>query len=148
MKRKLFIIGVLFSFIFNVIFIIHLLSYKHSGSDNTAPAFLLNDSQKKKIEEESSGLLNENVKLENGLERCRQDLYNLLNSKETDRKEIEKCITTINDIQKKIQMNTVEQLLIYKKHMTDEQCKCFLKEFGENMNITHKCDENSSCNSE
>ena len=148
MKRKLFIVLFLFSLTFNVVFIFHLLSDRHSSGNSTANAFLLDDSQKKKIAEESSGILSENVKLENGLERCRQDLYNLLNSEETDKKEIEKCITTINDIQKKIQMNTVEQLLIYKKHMTDEQCKCFLKEFGENMNITHKCDENGSCNSE
>lgn len=146
MKRKLFIALFLFSFIFNVIFILHLISDRHSEKVNDAPAFLLNDSQKKKIAEDASGILSENVKLENGLERCRKDLYILLNSEETDRKEIEKCITTINDIQKKIQMNTVEHLLIYKKHMTKEQCKCFLKEFGENMNVHHKCDENCSCN--
>lgn len=144
MKRKLFFLFFLFSFIFNIIFILHLRSDRHSDN-NSMPAFQLNDFQKKKITEESSEIIGENTKLENELAKCRQELYNLLNSDETDKKEIEKCIVTISDIQKKIQMNTVDQLLIYKKHMTKEQCKCFLKEFGENMNVHHQCDENCSC---
>ncbi len=146
MKLKIFFAVFLFSLIFNVVFIVHMFSDRHSGSEGTSPGFVLDDSQKKKITEESAGILDENVKLEGELEKCRQDLYNLLDSKVTDRTEIDKCITAINDIQKKIQLNTVDQLLIYKKNMTKEQCKCLLKEFGDKMNVHHQCSENCSCN--
>jgi len=144
MKKRIFVILFLFSFIFNVIAVVYLLSTR-TDSD-PAHSFFLNESQKQKINKESGDILQENVKLEGELEKCRQDLYNLLNSEDNDRTKIEGCISTISDIQKKIQMNTVEQLLIYKKHMDEEQCRCFLKEFGENMNVHHECDENCSCN--
>ncbi|MEN8221805.1 MAG: hypothetical protein ABFR36_00990 [Acidobacteriota bacterium] len=146
MKKKIFIGFFLFSFIFNVVAVVYLLSLRKIENNEKVHTFQLNESQKHKITRESEGILNENIKLENELERCRQDLYNLLNSENNDRAKIEECITTISDIQKKIQLNTVEQLLIYKKHMNKEQCKCFLKEFGENMNVHHKCDENCNCN--
>ena len=148
MRIKILFSVFLFSLIFNVVFIVHTLSDRHSGVENTSPGFVLDESQKEKITEESAGILEENVKFEGELKKCRQDLYNLLNSEVPDKKEIEKCITTINEIQKKIQMNTVEQLLIYKKHMTEDQCKCFLKEFGDKMNVHHQCDENCSCDKE
>jgi len=145
-KQRILFAVFLFSFIFNVVFIFHLLSVRHSEEGSLGKKFTLNDLQKEKITEESGVILSENLKFEIELKKCRQDLYNLLNSKVPDKKEIEKCITTINDIQKNIQMNTVEQLLIYKKHMTEDQCKCFLKEFGQKMNVHHVCDENCNCN--
>ncbi len=145
MKRKLFFLFFLFSFIFNIVFILHLRSDRHTDNKKL-PAFHLNDFQKKKINEESSEIINDNIKLENELAKCRQDLYNLLNSEDNDKVKIEECINTISNIQKKIQLNTIDQLLIYKKHMDKEQCKCFLKEFGKNMNVHHKCDENCRCN--
>jgi len=145
MKKRIFVLLFLFSFIFNVIAVVYLLSTRTDSEPVQAHSFHLNESQKQKIKNESSDILQENVKLEGELEKCRQDLYNLLNSEDNDRTKIEECISTISNIQKKIQMNTVEQLLIYKKHMDEEQCKCFLKEFGENMNVHHQCDENCSC---
>jgi len=146
MKKRIFLILFLFSLVFNVLAVVYLLSNRSDDKRVHAHSFHLNESQKEKINKESEGILHENVKLESELEKCRQDLYNLLNSEENDRSKIEECINTISDIQKKIQLNTVDQLLIYKKHMNEEQCKCFLTEFGENMNVNHKCDENCSCN--
>jgi len=145
MRRKLLIVVFLFSLVFNTVFVIDLLSGRHFGKPDTDTAIVLNDQQKKLIRHESEWILSDNIKLEDELKRCRQDLYNLLNSESTDRAGIEKCISTISEIQKKIQMNTVEQLLIYKKHMDREQCKCLLKEFGRKMDVHHRCGENCGC---
>ncbi len=146
MRRKILFAVFLFSLIFNIVFVIDLMSDRHLGKAKDGNKIVLTDQQKKKISEESEVILNDNIKLEAELKKCRLDLYNLLNSEQPDKSKIENCINTISEIQKKIQMNTVEQLLIYKKHMNKEQCKCFLKEFGEKMDVHHKCDENCNCN--
>ncbi len=143
MRLKIFIIIFLFSVIFNVVFVIHLQSDRQKSKHSHDKCFVLDKEQEKRIKEESEEILNQNSKLEKKLNKCKQDLYDLLNSDENDMKEIEKCITTLNEIQKNIQINTVKHLLIYKKNMTKEQCKCFLQRFGENMDLNQRC--NGDC---
>ncbi len=101
MKKSTFIILFLFSFVFNVIAVVYLLSIQTDSEPAQARSFHLNESQKQKINKESSEILEENVKLEGELEKCRQDLYILLNSEDNDRTKIEECISTISNIQKK-----------------------------------------------
>jgi len=147
MKKKFFALLFLFSVVFNGVAVVYLLSSKKNAAPAQIRTYHLSESQHQKIRKESEGFLKENRQLEKELEICRQDLYNLLNSEESDRGKIEDCITAISSIQKKIQMNTVEQLLIYKKHLDEEQCRCFLKEFGTQMKVHHSCDENCGCGS-
>ncbi len=146
MKRKLWIIIFLFSLTFNVVFILDLLSERHSNIDSVSGDKLnLTIIQKKRITEESLPIVNENKKLESELRVCNQDLYDMLNADKVDKKTVRECISKINEIQKNIQLNTIEQLLIYKKHMTPEQCKCFLEEFGSKLNLNHNCTDGCNC---
>lgn len=146
MRKKIIPLVFIFSLVFNAVAVIYLLPSKKSVEPEHAHTYRLNEAQRVKISKESGKFRVENQQLEKELEKCRRDLYNLLNSKENDRKEIEECIATISNIQKKIQMNTVEQLLIYKKHLDEDQCRCFLQEFGNQLNVHHQCDENCGCN--
>jgi len=145
MKKKILPLIFIFSFIFNVVAVVYLLPGRPGKDPAHSHSYHLDHTQKMKIHKESRGFIVENEQLEKELGKCRQELFNLLNSENIDRTKIEECISTISQIQKKIQLNTVEQLLIYKKHMDEEQCRCFLQEFGENMKVLHTCDENCSC---
>ena len=145
MRKKIWVTVFLFSLVFNVVFILDLLSDKHFGKAAASGSVELSAPQKKSIQYESAGLESENASLEKELEVCRRDLYSLLESRDTDRAKIRDCIETINEIQKKIQLNTIDQLLIYKKHMTPEQCRCFFRDFGQNLNVNHQADLGAPC---
>ncbi len=148
MKKRILFFIFLFSFILNIVLVVNILS---SGPESFTEKSLfskkisLSSEQKKKIEEESSLIKEENEKLEIKLSECRKDLYEVLDSDTVDKSKVAKCIDDINKIQKKIQMNTIDHLLIYKKHLSKEQCDCFLSDFGDKMNLEHNCDENCKC---
>jgi len=147
MKKKILFFIFLFSLILNLVFFVQILS-SGPGSFTEKSLFSkkinLSDDQKKKIEEESSIIKEENEKLELKLSECRKDLYEVLDSETVDKSKVAKCIDDINTIQKKTQMNTIDHLLIYKKHLSKEQCDCFLSDFRDKMNIGYKCEKN--CN--
>ena len=144
MKQKILFFIFLFSFILNIVFFVRFF-FSRNGSIPERSLFNekinLSEDQKKKIEEESYILKEENEKLELKLSECRSDLYDVLESDTVDKTKVEKCIDDINKIQKKIQMNTIEHLLIYKKHLSKKQCDCFLADFGDKMNVEHKCEK-------
>ena len=145
MKKRILFFIFLFSVILNIVLVINILSSEPGKTPDRSlfsEKINLSADQRKMIEKESSFLKGENKKLEFKLSECRSDLYAVLDSDVVDKSKVEKCIDDINKIQKKIQMNTIEHLLIYKKHLSKEQCDCFLADFGKKMHINHKCDEN------
>ena len=146
MKKFILISFFLFSFIFNIVFIYHLVTVHGSSTEKgVLDDVILTEKQRKIISEKSRSILKNNNELNYKLERCRKDLYNILEKKDPDKVEINNCIDAINRIQKEIQINTVEQVLIYKKHLTESQCDCFMKNVGDNMGIPHKCDADCKC---
>lgn len=150
MRRPLFYGLLLFSLIFNIVFIVHLIGM-NSEPSRTSDIFgkdvKLTDAQKKIINSECTPFRKENSELEQILTEKKAKLLNLLKEKNIDTDRIESCIEEINSIQKKIQLNVVKQLIIYKTHMNREQCSCFMNNLGKEMDVDHVCDENCSCSS-
>ncbi|MEN8153384.1 MAG: hypothetical protein ABFR75_05125 [Acidobacteriota bacterium] len=145
MKKRIIFFIFLFSLILNIALVVNIISSEKGKSPERSlfsEKINLSDDQKKKIDDESFFLKEENKKLELKLSECRKELYTVLDSDIVDKTRVEKCIDDINRIQKKIQMNTIDHLLIYKKHLSKKQCDCFLADFGEQMDVEHKCEKN------
>ncbi len=151
MKKFILYSVVIFSFIFNAVFIIHLYGMKESESDRQFDIYRnlnLSNKQQKTIENMCLPYKKMNDNLENRLASKRALILNLLKKKEVDMKKVEKCVDEINSLQKQIQMNVLKQMIIFKKNMNPDQCGCFLNNLGEKMDVSHVCDENCSCKSE
>ena len=150
MKRALLYGIILFSLVFNVVFIVHLFGMK--SSEKNSVSFLgeklnLTAEQKEKIHTQCMPYRTQNDELENKLASKRAEILNLIKSKDIDMKKIEACIDEINSLQKKIQLNVVKQMIVYKSYMNESQCNFIINNLGEKMDIAHVCDENCSCKS-
>ena len=110
----------MFSIIFNIVFIYHLLTvHQIEIKKNVLEDVQLSSEQKELIKEKTRAIINKNTELNQELKNCRKDLYVILEQENPDRAKIKSCISKINAIQKEMQINTVEQLLIYKKHLSE-----------------------------
>lgn len=150
--KKLILYGlILFSFIFNIVFIVHLIGMKSSERDNISlfgKDVKLTKAQENAINSRCSPYRKENSEFEKTLAVKRAKLLTLVNSESINMNRLESCINEINGIQKKIQMNVVKQLIIYKEHMNKEQCSCLMNNIGVEMDVDHLCDENCECSSQ
>lgn len=145
--KKLVIISIfLFSIIFNIVFVYHLVTVHKDNKNNVLDDVILSTEQQNLINKKTEFIIKKNKELNLELKKCRKDLYSILDNDNPDREKIKICIDAINNIQKEMQINTIEQLLIYKKNLSKSQCDCFMKNVGNEMGIPHKCDENCKCN--
>ncbi len=144
MKRSILIMVFLFSIIFNFVFVYHLVTV-HRSNSRVLDDISLSAEQQQVIKKKAGAILENNTKLNLELKKCRKDLYKYLDDDKPDRIMIKKCIDMINDIQKKMQFNTVEHLLVYKNHLSKPQRDCLMRNVGNKMGIQHKCKVDCKC---
>ena len=142
MKVYKIIFGVIFviSLGFNTAFLIHRFTAHSSQAEtpvNQMP-LVLTDQQKKQIEPIRLKIHLDNEAIKNQIHQCQEKLLTALKSDPVDKKVIYRCIDNINDLQKKIQKNTVEEIIQVRKYMNPDQCNCLIKGLGVAMHQTVK----------
>jgi uncharacterized membrane protein len=137
MKRFLFLVVLILSLSFNVAFVSHLITDQenHKSSVVRHKSLDLSKEQSKKIHKDTLALGQKNLELKKEVQKCRKDLLSLLSGTEVDKDKLRLCIEKISTLQKKIQANTIKKLLIYKKHLSHNQCKCMFECLGVEMNL-------------
>ena len=145
MKTAKFLFGVVFilSLSFNAAFLLHLFTAKTpSPPANTAEASLnqlnldLSEEQLKQMEPLRQKLHQENETIKKEMFQCQEKLLAALDSDPPDKAVINTCIENINTLQKKIQQNTIEEIILVRKVMNPEQCNCLMKGLGAAMQQT------------
>ncbi len=131
MKGKYLSIKIIFilSLSLNVAFIIHFLSTQPpaaSAQDRLPVPLHLTDQQVKDIQPIRQKIHKENEHIKKQIQQYQSKLLTALQEEPVDRGEVNRCIDEINGYQKKIQHNTVEEILQVQKHMNPHQCQCFL----------------------
>jgi Spy/CpxP family protein refolding chaperone len=135
-KNRLFLrIIFILSLSFNAAFLIQLLSpaRAHSEAVGEPAALNLSDRQKQRIGPVRMELHKENEAIKQQIVRHQQELLAVLKKEPIDRAEANRCIDKINGLQKKIQQNTVEEIIRIRQYMTDHQCNCLIDGIGAAM---------------
>ena len=101
----------------------------------------LSAEQKKLMEPIRLKMHRENEAVKKQIMKCQEKLMAALKTDPVDKGAINRCIENISDLQKKIQLNTVEEIIQIRKYMNTEQCNCLISGLGAAMNQTTKpCD--------
>ncbi len=144
MKRSVFKLIFLFSLVFNVVCMVYLLT-PATEKDPVLKDVRLSNDQKETIERKTHDIIESNCELTKKLTIHRQELYNLLIQDNPDREKIAKWIKQINRLQHKIQQNTIDHLLLYKKHLSKTQCDCLMRNVAVKMGVEQKCGTDCEC---
>ncbi|NIM13464.1 MAG: periplasmic heavy metal sensor [Candidatus Aminicenantes bacterium] len=141
---KIILTIVLFlSLSFNAAFIIHLLTAHPalSASPEIQSNLNLTDEQKKQMEPIRAKLHRENEAIKKQIAQCQEKLLTALKSDPVDKNAINNCLENISNLQKKIQQNTIEEIIHIRKYMNPEQCSCLIEGLGSAMAHSSKpCD--------
>jgi len=142
MKTFKIIPGIIFvlSLSFNTAFLIRMLT-AHPAHSETAENYLnlnLSEQQKKQMEPIRLKMHKENEAVKKQIAQCQEKLLTALKTEPVDKKAINQCIENISDLQKKIQLNTIEEIIQVKKYMNTEQCNCLIDGLGVALNQTAK----------
>jgi Spy/CpxP family protein refolding chaperone len=122
--RIIFFIAFLLSLSLNTALLIN----RFSRSASTSPASLnLTAQQKKNIAPIRLKTHRANESLKAEIAKCQRDLLEALKSDPVDRTAVSRCIENISDLQKKIQLNTIEEIIEVKKHIDPHQCNCLVQ---------------------
>jgi Spy/CpxP family protein refolding chaperone len=138
--KIIFTIVFIVSLSFNAAFIIHLITAHpaHSTSQGTQMKLDLTHEQKKQIEPIRARMHRENEAIKKQIAQCQEKLLAALNADPVDKDAVNKCIESISNWQKKIQQNTIEEIIQVRKHMNPEQCNCLMHGLGTAMNQSSK----------
>jgi Spy/CpxP family protein refolding chaperone len=141
MRNKI-IFGIIFilSLSFNAAFLINLITARpdHSETQDTQMSLNLTDEQKKQMEPIRAKMHRENEAIKKQIAQCQEKLLAALKSDPVDRKAINNCLENIGNLQKKIQQNTIEEILQIRKHMNPDQCNCLMEGLGSAMTQSSK----------
>jgi Spy/CpxP family protein refolding chaperone len=131
--RLLFILSISF----NLAFLAHffLSPKKSAAQDSLMNELKLSGEQAKNIRSASETIDRENVDLKTKVLKYRQELVKLLQAPKVDKENAFQCIKDINALQQKIQENTIKKILIYKEHLSNEQCSCLMDNVCKKMHI-------------
>ena len=145
MKMNKIIPGILFilSISFNVAFLINLLTARTSHTETSKNQMNLNltEQQEKQMEAIRVKMHRENQAIKKQIAQCQEDLLKALKQEPVDKAAINGCIENISRLQKKIQQNTIEEIIQIKKYMNPEQCNCLMEGLWTAMADTSKpCD--------
>lgn len=144
MRKKLPGIIFIISLSLNAAFIIYLFTPKIFSKPETSGSEMileLTEEQKKLLEPAQVKIHRENENIKSRIAQCQQKLLAALKADSIDRTEINNCIENINDLQKKIQQNTIEEILLLRQHMNPDQCNCLMEGLNAAMdNSTTTCD--------
>jgi len=142
MKVYKIVFGLIFviSLSFNAAFLIHQFTVHPSHTETPANQMPLEltDQQKKKMEPIRLKIHQDNEAIKKQIHQCQEKLLAALKNEPVDKKAIYQCIDNINDLQKKIQKNTVEEIIQVRKYMSPDQCNCLIEGLGTAMHQTTK----------
>jgi len=133
------ILGIIFvlSLSFNAAFIIHLVS-SSSKTETSHTELKLSKHQKKMMEPIRIKMHRENETIKKQITQCQEKLLAALKTDPIDKEAINGCLKNISSLQKKVQQNTIEEIIQIRKFMNPEQCNCLLDSLGAVMNHTSK----------
>jgi Spy/CpxP family protein refolding chaperone len=142
MKVYKIIFGLIFiiSLSFNAAFLIHRFTVHSSHAEtleNQMP-MELTEQQKKQMEPIRLKIHQDNEAIKKQIRQCQEKLLTALKNEPVDKQAIYQCIDNINNLQKKIQKNTVEEIIRIRKYMNPDQCNCLIKGLGAAMQQTVK----------
>jgi Spy/CpxP family protein refolding chaperone len=142
MKFNKFIFGLVFvlSLSLNAAFLIHLFTVhlSHTEKPTGQMPMELTEQQKKQIEPIRLKIHQDNDTIKKQIHQCQEKLLTALKNEPVDKQAIYQCIDNINNLQKKIQKNTVEEIIEIRKYMNPDQCNCLIKGLGAAMQQTVK----------
>jgi Spy/CpxP family protein refolding chaperone len=142
MKTGKIILGILFilSISFNAAFLINLLTAQTTHTETSENPLNLNltEQQEKQVETVRAKMHRENQAIKKQIAQCQEDLINALKQEPVDRTTINDFLENISALQKKIQQNTIEEIIQVKKYMNPEQCNCLIEGLGTAMANTSK----------
>lgn len=142
MKVYKIVFGLTFilSLSFNAAFLIHLTTAHPSHAETPANQMLmdLTDQQKKQMEPIRLKIHKENEAIKKQILQCQKKLLTTLKTQPVDKQAIYQCIDNINHLQKKIQQNTMEEIIQIRKYMNPDQCNCLIEGLGAAMHQTTK----------
>ena len=136
MRRIKIIPAIIFilSLSFNAAFLIHMLTAHAAHSETMEKEIPLNlnlsEQQKKQLEPFRLKMHRENEVIRKKITQCQKELLSALKTEPVDKKAIDQCIENISQLQKEVQLNTIEEILQVKKHMNPEQCNCLINGLG------------------
>jgi hypothetical protein len=140
MTKKIARIVFLLSLSFNVAFLIHLLSVHIIPATSTENhvALQLTHQQKKHIEPIRAEMHRQNETIKAQIASCREKLLAALKAEPVDKTAITKCVDNISNLQKKIQLNTIEEIIHLRNFMDADQCNCLIDSLEAAMTGTAK----------
>ena len=142
MKVYKIIFGIIFvlSLSFNAAFLINLIRAHPSHAETSANQMLmeLTDQQKKQMEPFRLKIHKDNEAIKKQIIHCQKKLLTALKTQPVDKQSIYQCIDNISHLQKKIQQNTVEEIIQIRKYMDPDQCNCLIEGLGAAMHQTTK----------
>ena len=119
MKMFRIILGTAFilSLSFNIAFLIHMFTAHpvHSETAENHVNLNLSEQQKKLMEPIRLKMHKENEAVKKQIVKCQEKLMAALKTEPVDKEAINQCIEHISDLQKKIQLNTIEEIIQVKK---------------------------------
>lgn len=127
----------------NIAFTIHLFTARPAESKEQKPALNLSANQEKQLSGIRLKIHKENEEIRKKIAECHKKVMAALKSETVDREQINHCIERISAMQKRIQQNTVEEILEMKKMLTPHQCNCLME--GLDAELHHKACTKECC---
>jgi len=136
--RVIFILSVSF----NIAFVIHQLGHD-SGSENIQ--LNLSDEQHEAVNGIHLKLHKENEVIKEEIRECQTEMINALKEEKVNREKVAKCIEKISVLQKKIQMNTIDEIIQVKKNLDTHQCNCLIEGINLRLSQVSKACDKECC---
>ncbi|MCP5104041.1 MAG: periplasmic heavy metal sensor [bacterium] len=138
--------------IFGIIFILSLsvnaaflIQFFTAEAETPARQLNLTEEQKKQMEPIQVKMHRENEAIKTKISQCQEKLLAALKADPVDRTAINSFIENISRLQKKIQQNTIEEIIQIRNYMNPEQCNCLIDNLGAALDNTSKPCNCPSC---
>jgi Spy/CpxP family protein refolding chaperone len=133
--RMVFILSISF----NIAFVIHLLGHT---SDRENIQLNMTDRQTEAVTKIHMKLHKENEGIKKEIRECQIELINALKADKVNREIVGKCIEKISILQKKIQQNTIDEIIQVKQYLNDHQCGCLIDGLNLRLSqVSKPCDK-------
>lgn len=132
--RLIFILSISF----NIAFILHLLGH---SPDQKNIQLNMTEKQREYVNRIHLKVHKDNKEIKDRIRQCQKDLMKALKEEELNHEQVSKCIDEINNLQKKIQLNTIEEIIQVKKVLNKHQCDCLIDGLNQRLSqVSKPCD--------
>ncbi len=138
--RVLFILSVSL----NIAFAIHLLTVRPVEPEEKGIDLNLSETQQGQLKGIHLKIHHENEALRKKIAECQKRVMTALKSERVDKEKINLCLERISALQKKIQKNTVEEIIQVKQVLDPHQCNCLFE--GLDVKVHHNPCTRECCN--